>query len=62
MKSYLFLLLLVFIASDVEEKTDEIILKDFAYDYFEELYYIYEQCDVFKDLDCINDKLAARMS
>ena len=57
MKSYLFLLLLVFIACDVEEKTDEIVLKDIGHDFLEELYKIIEECGGLEDEDCIELKL-----
>ena len=35
MKSFIYILLLVFIACDVVEKKDEIVLKDFSSDLFE---------------------------
>jgi len=52
MKSYLCLLLLVFISCNVvEKKTDEIVLKDFIHDIFEKLVIIIENCGY--DDDCI---------
>ena len=52
MKSYLFLLLLVFIACNIEEKTDEIILKDFVQDLLIKIADIFKECGV-ENIDCI---------
>jgi len=52
MKSYLFLLLLVFIACDVEKKTNEIVLKDFPHDLLEDMADVIEECGI-EDGDCI---------
>jgi len=57
MKSYLFLLLLVFIACDVEEKTDEIVLKDIGHDFLEDLLKIVQECGGLEEEDCIGQKL-----
>jgi len=55
MKYYLFLLLLVFIACDVEKQTDEIILKDYGHDFLDAVADIIEECGI-EDDDCITDK------
>ena len=55
MKSYLFLLLLVFIACDVEEKTDEIVLKDIPHDFLNKFHDIIEGCGGFFE-SCIAGK------
>ena len=52
MKSYLFLLFLVFIACNIEEKTDEIILKDFVQNLLIKIADIFKECGV-ENIDCI---------
>ena len=56
MKSYLFLLLLIFIACDAEKKTDEIILKDGNHDIIKKLAKIFAYCGA-KDGDCFMTKM-----
>ena len=56
MKSYLFLLLLVFISCDIEKKTDEIILKDIPHDFLKDIYKIIEECGPGNQ-ECIFGKL-----
>ena len=57
MKYYLFLLLLVFIACDVKKKTNEIVLKDFPYDFLEKFANIIDECGM-EDGDCISENIA----
>jgi len=56
MKSYLFLLLLVFIACNVEKKTNEIVLKDFPHDLLEQIADIFKECELYNE-SCIDEKM-----
>jgi len=61
MKSFICLLLLAFIACDVAEKKDEIVLKDFGEEFFEQLANIIANCGE-ENTECISGQVADLVS